>query len=90
MSLFKKPDLENKVTTKAVVSKTDLKAKLGKTLFVNHCASCHAKHMKTKLTEPALSSVQNRWQDDSELYNWIAKGEVQGDKIAYIKDLKKA
>ncbi len=43
----------------------------GKEVFVNNCASCHAKDMKTKLTGPALAGVEERWNDKANLYKWI-------------------
>jgi len=43
----------------------------GKTLFKNQCASCHNKDMKSKLTGPALGGVQDRWDDEADLYRWI-------------------
>jgi mono/diheme cytochrome c family protein len=51
-------------------------ANAGKTLFVNNCASCHAKDMKTKLTGPALAGAQARWGDDKELYAWIRNSQA--------------
>jgi mono/diheme cytochrome c family protein len=90
MPIFKKPIVENKVTTNAVVSKSDSKVKLGKTLFVNNCAQCHAKDMTTKMTGPALSGVRNKWNDDAALYDWITKSTVPNMKTGYIDDLKKA
>ena len=43
----------------------------GKTLFKNNCASCHNKDMKSKLTGPALGGVQDKWDDEADLYAWI-------------------
>ena len=43
----------------------------GKTLFKNYCASCHNKDMKSDLTGPALGAVQDRWDDEADLYEWI-------------------
>ena len=43
----------------------------GKTLFKNNCASCHNKDMKSKLTGPALGGVQDRWDNEADLYAWI-------------------
>lgn len=43
----------------------------GKTLFKNNCGSCHNKDMKSKMTGPALGGVQERWNDDAALYEWI-------------------
>ncbi len=46
---------------------------VGKTVFKNYCASCHAKDMKSKLTGPALGGVEERWADypRQDLYDWI-------------------
>jgi mono/diheme cytochrome c family protein len=57
------------------VSAADVAA--GKTLFINNCASCHAKDMKTKLTGPALGGAQARWGDDKLLYAWIRNSQSQ-------------
>jgi cytochrome c2 len=44
----------------------------GKELFnTNGCMACHSKDMKTDLTGPALSGVEERWENREELYNWI-------------------
>lgn len=43
----------------------------GKTLFKNNCASCHAKNMVSKLTGPALAGVEDRWENQEDLYKWI-------------------
>jgi mono/diheme cytochrome c family protein len=44
----------------------------GKELFINNCAQCHAKDMKTKLTGPALAGVEERWGNDKvNIYKWI-------------------
>ncbi|HFA50091.1 MAG TPA: c-type cytochrome [Bacteroidetes bacterium] len=43
----------------------------GKTLFKNNCAACHNKDMKSKMTGPALGGVQDRWDDEADLYEWI-------------------
>jgi mono/diheme cytochrome c family protein len=88
MSVFKKPDpIAKKATTVAITTSPTLK--LGKTLFLNNCAQCHAKDMTTKMTGPALQGVQNRWQDDAALYDWITKGSVPERKMSYINDVKK-
>lgn len=49
------------------------KISVGKTLFKNNCASCHAKNMTMDLTGPALSGVSERWAEypQEDLYNWI-------------------
>ena len=46
---------------------------VGKTLFRNYCAQCHAKDMKTKATGPALGGYQERWADypQEDIYAWI-------------------
>jgi mono/diheme cytochrome c family protein len=48
----------------------------GKTLFLNNCASCHAKSMKDKLTGPALAGARERWGDDKALYAWIRNSQA--------------
>jgi cytochrome c551/c552 len=40
----------------------------GKTIFMNHCAQCHAKDMKTKLTGPALEGSFAAWKYDTAAY----------------------
>ena len=47
---------------------------LGKSIFRNNCAACHAGDMKTNLTGPALGGMRERWRDhggDTTLYAWI-------------------
>ena len=47
---------------------------LGKSIFRNNCAACHAADMKTHLTGPALGGMRERWRDhggDTTLYAWI-------------------
>jgi mono/diheme cytochrome c family protein len=56
------------------LSAADMNA--GKTLFINNCASCHAKTMKDKLTGPALAGAQGRWGNDKELYAWIRNSQA--------------
>jgi mono/diheme cytochrome c family protein len=53
-------------------------AKAGKALFINNCASCHNKNMKSKLTGPALGGVEARWAayPKSDLYGWIRNSAV--------------
>ncbi len=48
-------------------------AEIGKTLFKNKCAQCHAKNMKSVATGPALGAVEERWADypREDLYKWI-------------------
>jgi mono/diheme cytochrome c family protein len=40
----------------------------GKEVFVNNCASCHAKDMKTNFTGPALANSLANWQYDTTAY----------------------
>ncbi len=89
MSVYKKPNPNKEKATMSVAKTVNPTLKLGKTLFLNNCAQCHAKDMTTKLTGPALQGVQNRWQDDDALYDWITKGSVPERKMQYINDLKK-
>ncbi len=46
---------------------------LGKKLFTNNCAACHARDMKTDLIGPALAGVEVRWEayPREALYAWI-------------------
>ena len=48
----------------------------GKELFVNNCASCHAKDMKQKLTGPALGGVEERWTEKAALYKWVRNSQA--------------
>jgi cytochrome c551/c552 len=50
----------------------------GKELFSANCASCHAKDMKTNLTGPALSGVEDRWSafPRKDLYAWIRNSQA--------------
>ena len=48
----------------------------GKEVFVNNCASCHAKDMKQKLTGPALGGVEERWTEKAALYKWIRNSQA--------------
>ncbi len=52
----------------------DLDLELGKSIFRNNCAACHAGDMKTKLTGPALGGMRERWENHGgkeALYAWI-------------------
>ena len=60
-------------------------AALGKTLFINNCATCHNKNMKDKLTGPALGGVETRWETKAKLYAWIRNSQgviASGDAYA--------
>lgn len=50
----------------------------GKTLFTANCAACHAKDMKTAMTGPALSGVEERWAayPREDLYAWIRNSQA--------------
>lgn len=48
----------------------------GKKLFKNNCARCHAKNMKTDATGPALGGVQERWENEENLYAWIRNSQA--------------
>ncbi len=54
----------------------------GKELFINNCAQCHAKDMKTKLTGPALAGVEERWAayPKADLYAWIRNSQAMISK----------
>lgn len=51
---------------------------VGKKLFQNNCASCHATNMKSDATGPALFGVEERWADypKADLYNWIRNSQA--------------
>ena len=58
---------------------------LGRQLFKNNCASCHAKNMKADLTGPALKGVLDRWENKEDLYAWIRNAQAflaTGDEYA--------
>ena len=60
-------------------------ALVGKTLFINNCATCHNKNMKDKLTGPALAGVETRWETKAKLYSWIRNSQAMiasGDAYA--------
>lgn len=48
----------------------------GKALFKNNCASCHNKNMKADMTGPALGGVQERWDNEEDLYSWIRNSQA--------------
>lgn len=58
------------------VSMSAQTADAGKKLFKDYCASCHAKNMKSDLTGPALGGVQDRWDDEADLYSWIRNSQA--------------
>jgi cytochrome c2 len=51
---------------------------LGKLLFRNNCATCHAKNMKDDITGPALGGVLERWEayPIEDLYSYIRNSEA--------------
>lgn len=52
---------------------------LGKSIFRNNCASCHAGDMRTDLTGPALQGSIQRWQehgDTTALYAWVRNSQA--------------
>lgn len=53
----------------ALSAQDDLDA--GKNLFRTNCGSCHNKDMVSRMTGPALGGVQERWENEEELYAWI-------------------
>lgn len=57
-------------------------AAAGKSLFINNCASCHAKDMKSKLTGPALGGVEERWAayPKADLYSWVRNSQAMISK----------
>ena len=44
------------------------KGHIGKILFINNCAQCHAKNMKDKLTGPALADWRIYFRNEKEVY----------------------
>ena len=50
----------------------------GKNLFINNCAQCHARDMRTNATGPALGGTQERWAPypQEELYAWIRNSQA--------------
>lgn len=50
----------------------------GKSLFLNNCAACHAKDMKTAATGPALGNMEESWAeyDREDLYKWIRNSQA--------------
>lgn len=50
----------------------------GKNLFINNCAQCHARDMRTNATGPALGGTQERWAPypEEELYAWIRNSQA--------------
>ncbi len=50
----------------------------GKSLFINNCAQCHARDMRTDATGPALGGTQERWAPypQEELYAWIRNSQA--------------
>jgi mono/diheme cytochrome c family protein len=52
-------------------------ADAGKALFLNNCASCHAKSMKDKLTGPPLEKAMENWGGDkARIYAWIRNSQA--------------
>lgn len=54
----------------------------GKSLFKANCASCHAKNMRSDLTGPALSGVEQRWSayPKEDLYAFIRNSQGMIEK----------
>lgn len=48
-------------------------AQKGKELFMNNCAACHNRDMRSDLTGPALGGVKERWAKypRKDLYKWV-------------------
>jgi len=60
----------------------------GKTIFKNYCASCHAKNMVSKLTGPALGGVQERWENEEDLYAWIRNSQKMIFEVGHPRALE--
>lgn len=67
------------------VTIADDKIIVGKQLFMNKCASCHA--VKIDLAGPALAGVQDRWKDKQKLYQFIRHSQAMVATDAYAKAL---
>jgi cytochrome c1 len=52
---------------------SDYPSQKGKNLFINNCAQCHAKDMRTTLTGPPLINAAEEWNKfpTQDLYEWI-------------------
>lgn len=63
---------------------------LGKGLFKNYCAQCHAKNMKTAATGPALGGVEERWADypQADLYAWIRNSQAMINQVKHPRALE--
>ena len=48
----------------------------GKTTFRTLCRSCHNENMKADMTGPALGGVQERWENQEDLYSWIRNNQA--------------
>lgn len=84
-----KKEIQEEIAT-PLVSPEEMKViRLGSQLFKNKCASCHAKNMKAKLTGPALSGVENRWDNRENLFSWIRNSQAyaQTNDDEYVRQL---
>lgn len=52
----------------------------GKGLFIDNCATCHAKDMKQVFIGPALEGISQRWQSEKELYAFIRNSQKMINK----------
>ena len=56
------------------------KGHIGKILFINNCAQCHAKNMKDALTGPPLSGWQAYFSSEKEFYLYLQNPKIYGLK----------
>ncbi|MEZ4909920.1 MAG: cytochrome c3 family protein [Saprospiraceae bacterium] len=54
----------------------EVSSDIGKKLFTNNCAACHAKDMRSAATGPALGGAQAQWTSQEELYAWIRNSQA--------------
>jgi len=50
--------------------------KNGQALFLEKCASCYNNNMVNDLTGPALHKVEERWENQADLYRWIRESQA--------------
>ena len=56
--------------------RAEVSSDIGKKLFTNNCAACHAKDMRSAATGPALGGAQANWASQEELYAWIRNSQA--------------
>lgn len=58
-------------TTPEIKKTVAIKSKIGKKLFLEHCAACHNTNMVDDMTGPALYGVESRWSNRGELIQFV-------------------